>query len=71
MRGRGSCLLRESRSARSEWEGSKSWWGELNAYLRGKCVVGETMKVRVPGVQEREGFLLLLESLVQHIFNSE
>lgn len=34
--------------------------GRLDAYLRGKCVVGETMKARVPGVQEREGFLLFL-----------
>lgn len=35
--------------------------GRVDAYLRGKCVVGETMKARVPGVQEREGFLLLLK----------
>lgn len=48
--------------------------GRIDAYLRGKCVVGETMKVRLPGVQEREGFLLLLEShlhanLIQNDFN--
>lgn len=35
--------------------------GQIDTYLRGKCVVGETVRARLPGVQEREGFLLLLE----------
>lgn len=49
-------FLRESR--RSSRKDPKSWWGEpVVRTWRGKCVVGEIMKARVSGAQERRRFL--------------